>query len=136
MRYYLFLLSLFVSIAASAKAPDVELCDTTRPAVPVPASINNFKPKKKIVIGKHFIQNGFEITLSDTSYKVKGFRVIYLGKHCDVYIKEVFGAAANTDNLPILKHLTAKDKIFIECITIAKNKKLFTTEGFLILVGL
>ncbi len=91
-------------------------------------TLSNYEFSSKLLnASKESIVNGFEITLSDNTYKILGFRAYYLGDDCDIYYKDILGKIVTKNNFPILNRV--KDGLIeIECVTISKGKELYLAK--------
>jgi hypothetical protein len=79
------------------------------------------------------LKNGFSLALTDSSYKLKWFRIYYSqGEKVSEY--PITGFSVNLKNANFLKKIKAGDLISLDCINIKKEGIFSLSTGFYIIV--
>jgi hypothetical protein len=113
----------------TAQSPDSVICRKL-PTVSVRTTVLNFSFRNGFDVSQISLKNGFELTSSDSSYKVVAFRVSYVGEDSDVYFRDIYGNKVTVENFPILKSLKGGDFIEIVCINLQKDSKFYQSPSF------
>jgi hypothetical protein len=135
MKYLLLLLLLIPSIAFTQIRKDTLICIGLETAN-ARGSINDFgfSYGKYLYISKDSLKNAFTVTISDPSYKVIGFTIIYFGVDGDFWAKNNFGAKLTPENSVILKGLKNEDDFEFHCINLERGGKRYNLPGFIVVI--
>jgi hypothetical protein len=135
MKYLLLISLLISSVAFTQIGKDTLVCKGLESAN-ARASINSFgfSYGKALYISKDSLKKGFTITISDPSYKVIGFTLLYDCEGCDIWDKDVYGAHVTPENVSILRGLKKGETLDVECINLGREGKRYTVPGFVVMI--
>jgi hypothetical protein len=106
------------------------------PKTNVNAYIQGFPVQQKIFVKKDSILTGFKMNLSDTSYKILGFKIFYEFPYDPFGSEVIMEDKVTPDNLKFLPHIKGYGEGYFEinCVLIEKDGKKYNANGFFMML--
>ncbi len=98
--------------------------------------LKGYFPAQEISIKKDSLLNGFSLVITDSSYKIVGFRLLYEFEADPFAERDVYGSTVSRELLPWLPKMKGFSQGYFQvvCVAVEKNKIRYTASGFTILL--